>query len=139
MAMKCQKRNGNNKREKSQINEREKMNFATVSQIIPSATSMTIPKVPIATRAELLQIHAYVAHAQNQEQRKPGTYRYELSRVLKANNLPSIIIPDDKHEIISNNAQQQAASALTINVTKQDAGAHLKTPTLKRITSTESL
>ncbi len=108
---------------KKPINEREKMNFAIVSQIIPSATSMTIPKVSIVTKAELLKIHAYVAHAQNQEQRKPGTYEYEVNRVLKANSLPTIIIPDDDHEIISGNTQQQAASALAINVNKQDAEA----------------
>ncbi len=46
------------------------MNFATVSQIIPSATSMTIPKVPTVSKEELLKIHACVAHAQSKEQIK---------------------------------------------------------------------
>ncbi len=103
MAMNCQKRKEIIKEKRSQINERQKMKFATVSQIISSATSMAIPKVPTVTKAELLKIHACVDHAQNQEQRKPGTYKHELNRVLKANNLTTIIIPDDEQEIISNN------------------------------------
>ena len=80
-----------------------------------------------------------VAHAQNQEQKNPGTYKYELNRVLKANNLPTIIIPDDEQETNSDKTQEQAASALAINVTDQGAEAQLKTPKLKRIKSTESL
>ncbi len=135
MAMKCPKRKEIINEKRSKINERQKMSFTRVSQIISSATSMTIPKVPTVTKAELLEIHTCVAHAQTQEQREPGTYKYELNRVLKPNNLPTIIIPDDEKEINTDNTHQQTANALAINVAKPQ----LKTPTLKRISSIESL
>ena len=115
------------------------MTFASVSQIIPSATSMTLPQVPTVTKEEILEIHACVAHAQYKEQIKPGTYKYELNRVLKANNLPTIIIPDDEPDTSTDNTQQQKASAMPLNVTDQGAVAQVKTPKLQRIKSTESL
>ncbi len=139
MAMKCKKRKEKIKEKRSQIKERERMNFATVSQIIPSATSMTIPKVPTVSKEELLKIHACVAHAQSKEQIKPGTYKHELNRVLRANNLPTIIIPDEDDETLTENPEEQVASAMAINENEKEPETHPKTQTLKRTKSTESL
>lgn len=51
--------------------------------------------MPEITKEELLKISICVAHAQCKNQDKPGTCAYELNRVLMANNLPNIIIPED--------------------------------------------
>lgn len=52
-------------------------------------------KMPEITKEDLLKINICVAHAQCKNREKPGTYAYELNKVLKANNLPNIIIPED--------------------------------------------
>ena len=139
MAMRCPKRKEIIKEKRSQINEREKLSFATVSKIIPSATSMTMPQMPSVTKEELLKIHTCVAHAQNKEQIKPGTYKYELNRVLKANNLPTIIIPDDEQERNSDNTHKQTTSAVAVNVNEQGAESQLKPSNIQRTKSTETL
>lgn len=45
---------------------------------------------------ELLKFHLCVAHAQFQNQERPGSYTHELNNILRANNLPNIIVPDDR-------------------------------------------
>ncbi len=134
MAMKCQKRKDVIKEKRTQINEREKMTYANITQSVPSSANKIIPQTPIVTKEEILKIHTCVAHAENQDQKKPGTYKYELNRVLKANNLPTIIIPDDEHETNLAIAQEQTTS--TQSRTQTDL---TKTSHIKRFKSTESL
>ncbi len=95
MAMRCPRRKAIMKEKRNQTTERQKMNYANITQITPSATTMTNLQTPIVTKEEMLNIHICVAHAQNENQKKPSTYKYELNKVLKANNLPTIIIPDE--------------------------------------------
>ncbi len=45
----------------------------------------------------MLKINICVAHANYKNQERPGTYASELNKVLRANNLPNIIIPEDTY------------------------------------------
>ena len=95
MALKCPKRKEIVKNKRNQINDRQKMSYAAISQTTSSENKMPSFQTPIVTREELLKIHICVAHAQNQNQITPGTYSSVLNKTLKANNLPTIIIPED--------------------------------------------
>ena len=94
MAMKCKKTKDIIKDKRNQVNARQNMTYSNVTQAtIP--TQMPKYNMPLITKEEILQIHACVAHAQNKNLQNPGTYAMELNRTLKANNLPTIIIPED--------------------------------------------
>ncbi len=134
LAMKCQKRKDTIKEKRSQMNEKEKMSYANITQFIPSNARQTAPQTPIVTKEEILKIHTCVAHAQNKEQMNPGTYKYELNRVLKANNLPTIIIPDDENETNEGITQKQTSSTQNKAQTEPT-----NTSNLKQVQSTDSL
>lgn len=73
-------------------------------------------KLPTKTKEELLKIDICVAYAQSKNREKTGTYAYELNRVLKANNLPSIIILDDDDR---HNLRQQSRNRPNTELTTQ--------------------
>ena len=93
-AMKCPNRKQIIKEKRNQINERQHMTYANITQ---ASTPVTIlaPKIPMITKEELLKIHICVVHAQGRDQANPGTYSDELNRVLEENNLPKIKIPQE--------------------------------------------
>ncbi len=136
MAMKCIKRKEVIKEKRNQINERAKTSYANITQLNPTSTNMSIQlqQTPTVSKEELLKIHICVAHAENQDQKKPGTYQYELNRTLKANNLPTIIIPDEENENNPGKTQAQAAATSNTPQTEQNKTSHVK-----RAKSTESL
>ncbi len=117
MALKCPKRKEIVKNKRNQINERQKMSYATISQTTSSDNKMPNVQTPIVTKEELLKIHICVAHAQSQNQITPGTYSSELNKVLKANNLPTIIIPEESDETIEI-TQQETEIGATAKETK---------------------
>ncbi len=53
--------------------------------------------LPMITKEELLNINICIAHAQNKKQQKPATYATEFNIILTANNLPNIVIPEDRY------------------------------------------
>ena len=117
MAMKCKLRKSIIKDKRQRLNEASKKSYANVSQ--PSA-STNPTSTPIVTKEEILKIHICVAHAKSKEQENPGTYSTVLNNVLKANKLPTIIIPDD--DTIPVNSNNNAASASSqINITPEPA------------------
>ena len=89
--MKCSKRKQIIKEKRNQLKERQNMSYASITQTTPPAT-MPSYTTPLVTKEEILKIHLCVAHAQNKDQKNPGTYKAELNKVLKANKLPTIII-----------------------------------------------
>ncbi len=102
LAMKCKKRKQILKEKRNEVNERQKMTYSAISQTnLPSQMSST--KTPTVTKEELLKIHICVAHAQAKNQENPGSYSYELNKVLTANKLPNIIIPNDSNNVPLNN------------------------------------
>ena len=140
MAMKCKKRKEIIKEKRTEINDKQKMSYSSV--ISPSATASTNSNLlpPIVTKEEILKIHICAAHAQNQEQKKPGSYNYEFNRILKANNLPTIIIPPDEPEPTPNNTQtQQDEGAMAVDITDPEPPTQIKTSKITRTKSTESL
>ncbi len=94
LAMKCIKRKEIIKEKRSQVTEREKMSYANRSQTTLPPRMPTY-KIPEITKEELLKINICIAHSQAKKQEKPGTYASELNKVLTANKLPNIIIPND--------------------------------------------
>ncbi len=118
IAMKCSKRKEIVKEKRNQISERQKINHATISQTTPSAIKMPNFQTSSVTKEELLKIHIYVAHAQAKNQIKPGTYQFELNKSLKANNLPTIIIPEEPDTTIdiTEGQQNKGAMAMDANV-----------------------
>ncbi len=139
MAMKCKKRKEIIKGKRTEINEKQKMSYSSV--ITPSATasinSNFLP--PIITKEEILKIHICAAHAQNQEQKKPGSYNYEFNRILKINNLPTIIIPPEEPEQTPNNTQTQDEGAMAVAIADTDPETQIKTSKITKTKSTESL
>ena len=57
LVMSCSKRKETLKEKRSQANERQKMYYAGISQIIPSATTIPSFQTPTITKAELLKIY----------------------------------------------------------------------------------
>ncbi len=97
LAMKCLKRKDIIREKKTQYNDRQKMTYANITQstTAPKTPTYNIPQI---TKEEMLKIHICVAHAQVKNQEKPGTYAKELNKILKVNNLPDIIIPDEPED-----------------------------------------
>ena len=148
MAMKCNERKQILKEKRNEENERQKMTYSTVSQVNLPA-KMPIFKMPTITKEELIKINICVAHAQAKNQQSPGTYSYELNRVLKANSLPTIIIPNDSDNTYENIHTEQGNTSENIH-TEQDMGAmgtetetaekeSRTTPSLSRQSSYESI
>ncbi len=102
----------------------------TYSRITQATAPASLPNfnTPTITKEELLKINIRVAHAQFKNQEKPGTYKYELNRILKANNLPSIVIPDDTDIASDNINAQQAAGAMTTDVSSKEPETQIPTP-----------
>ncbi|RUM28021.1 MAG: hypothetical protein DSY42_09145 [Aquifex sp.] len=139
MAMKCGKRKEILKEKRNQITERQKMNYATISQITPSATTMPNFQTPTVTKEELLKIHICVAHAQNKDQITPGTYKSELNKMLKVNNLPTIIIPEEPDTTTNVTQGQQVVGAMAMDANDSESKPQARTPKLSRHSSTGSL
>ncbi len=78
------------------------MTFADITKGHSNITSQTLTKsftMPVVTKEELLKIHICIAHAHQKDVENPGTYGEELNKVLVANCLPKIIIPDDSNKV----------------------------------------
>ncbi len=98
-AMKCGKRKDIMKEKRTQEIKKQNNTYANIVQSLPFTSAQKL-NIPVITKEEILKIHICVAHAQSKNQEKPGCYSYELNRILKANNLPNITIPDDEDEPI---------------------------------------
>lgn len=94
LAMKCIKRKEIIREKRLQESDKQKMTYANIvhTNLPANLPSYTLPQI---TREELLKINICVAHARSKNQDKPGCYAHELNRVLRANNLSNIIIPDE--------------------------------------------
>ena len=87
------------------------MSYSSISQAtLPS--KMPTYKLPEITREDLLRINICMAHAQYKNKENPGSYANELNKVLKANNLPSIIIPEN-HNTQTQRLSKQADTGAT--------------------------
>ncbi len=105
LAMKCPKRKVILKDKRKQEIEKQKMTYSGVAQsqsIIPNQPMPQQFQVPQITKEEILKINICVSHAHYANIANPGTYSDELNKVLTANNLPNIIIPN------FNQSQQQS-------------------------------
>ncbi len=92
--MKCNKRKQIIKKKRTKEIGRQNMTYANITQatLSPKMLSFSMPQF---TREEMLKINICVAHANYKNQERPGSYASELSKILRANNLPNIIIPED--------------------------------------------
>ena len=125
LAMKCIKRKEILKVKRAQENEKQKMSYSSISQAtLPP--KMPTYKLPEITREDRLRINICVAHAQCKDKENPGSYANELNKALKANSLPSIIIPEDP------NTQTQKLSK------QADTGATCVEPQLQTQHNTSS-
>lgn len=127
LAMRCNKRKEILKEKRKQMNEKQNLTYASISQVTPKVT-MPNMKFPSITKEEILKIHICIAHAQGKDQKKPGTYKTELDKVLKANNLPTIIIPDDSDEITECTYDQAADVAGATKVKNSEVKETQPTP-----------
>ena len=95
--MKCPKRKFILKEKRKEEIERQKMTYADISKtqtnVLPQIKTQ-IYHVPQITREETLLINICVTHAHYRNQENPGTYSEELNKILTANKLPNVIIPD---------------------------------------------
>ena len=79
------------------------MTYANITQSnIPA--NISHHNFPQISKEELLKMNICVAHARCKNQEKPGSYAYELSRVLKANKLPTIVIPEEEVSTVESGA-----------------------------------
>ncbi len=138
MAMKCNKRKQILKEKRNEEIERQKMTYSTISQVNVPA-KMPSYKMPIITKEELLKINICVAHAQAKNHQNPGTYSYELNKVLKANSLPTIIIPDDSDKTTGSLYTEQSIGAISTDVESVESEIRATTPNLSRQSSSESM
>ena len=123
MAMKCPVKKALIKDKRKEEVEKSKMTFADTTtlrgtqqphtQALPSQQSYMI------TRDEALKIQMCFAHAHYKNIEKPGSYSDELNKILQANNLPSIIVPDTP------NSQD------ILHITPQTQHTQIKTKTFK--------
>ncbi len=82
----------------------------------------------------MLKIHICVAHAQVKNQEKPGTYGKELNKILKVNNLPDIIKPDESEDTADE--PEVGAIGQTTNLKPE---TKIKKPSISRQSSTGNL
>ena len=98
MAMRCTVKKTLIKEKRKDEIEKSKMTYAGTTQSGLTQhrhpVALHTPPTPIITKEEALLIHICVAHAHHRNIQNPGSYEAELNAVLKANKLPSIIIPD---------------------------------------------
>lgn len=95
--------------------------------------------MPEITKEELLKINICVAHAQGKNREKPGTYANELNKVLKANNLPNIIIPEDTDTNTQSLHEQQDAGATGVDAQIPEPEPRKSKPSLSRQSSSGEL
>ena len=117
--MKCSKRKQIIKEKRNQLKERQNMSYACVTQTTPPAT-MPSYTTPLVTKEEILKIHLCVVHAQNKDQKNPGTYKAELNKVLKANKLPTIIIPDEPEDNNESSRTETVKGAMATEQSKPE-------------------
>ncbi len=127
LAMECAKGKEIIKEKRNQVKERQNMTYSRITQATAPA-SLPIFNTPTIIKEELLKINICVAHAQFKNQEKPGTYKYELNRILKTNNLPSIAIPDDTDIASDNINAQQAAGTMATTVSNKEPETQIPTP-----------
>ncbi len=114
MSMKCTiKKAIINAKRKAEI-ERNKVTYSELTQLrVPQHPAHTLPPPPQPTynitREETLKINIYAAHAHYRSMESPGCNVDELNKILKANQLRTIIIPDtpDSQHIYTNTTEQQ--------------------------------
>jgi len=98
LAMKCKLRKSIIKEKRKQETERTRMTFSEATRISGTQYITNHQKLapqPVLSREDLLKVNICVTHAHFKNKENPGTYAEELNKVLTANNLPNIIIPDD--------------------------------------------
>ena len=99
MAMKCKLRKEIIREKRKEEQERQKGTYAqaAATKIVGQHATYSGPfqhTTPFITREEYLKINICIAHAHQKNIETPGTYAEELNKVLTANKLPSIIIPE---------------------------------------------
>lgn len=96
LAMKCIKRKEILKEKRREEKEKQNMTYAGITRSgnnpIPTNVQPIIPQI---TKEEVLKINICVSHARSKNIENPGCYSEELNKILKANNLPNIIIPEE--------------------------------------------
>ncbi len=138
LAMKCPKRKEIIKNKRAQQNVKQNMTHSNITQSFkpPKMPTFNIPQV---TKEEVLKIHICLAHAQIRKG-QDHNYEVELNKVLKANNLPSITIPNENlaqsvegamslplaHEVTSTPQQGLSRQSSLSNLTARGEGATSK-------------
>ncbi len=83
---------------REEIKKKQNMNYADITRRqgnVSAQQPVTRYIYPDITKEETLKINILcVAHAHYKNLEKPGTYGEELNKVLTANNLPNIVIPE---------------------------------------------
>ncbi len=93
--MKC-KKGKRIMKEKKKAREGEELDI--LCRYIFSTTTEPKPhSAPLITREETLKSNICVAHAHCKKLEKPVSYEEEMNKVLKLNNLPTIIIPKNSN------------------------------------------
>ena len=95
-------------RKKAKEEKRREKQTTTYSQITQNNPTQNIPKVNLIDRETNLKIHSCMTHAHYLNSVNPGTFNIELQKLYKANNLPTIIIPEDPPSKLILNLNQQA-------------------------------
>ena len=117
MAMKCTAKKELIKEKRKEENRKSKMTYSAITNMTSTqyqSQPLPPPTQPVhnITREETLKINICVAHAHYRNIEKPGSYAEELNKVLKANHLPTIIIPDspNSQDICTNTTDEQISS-----------------------------
>ncbi len=114
LAMKCPKRKAIMREKKKEETEREKTTFSDIMRA-PQQQVTHRHTPPEVTKEEALKINICVAHAHYKNLENPGSNRTVLNKILAANNLPTIVIPEcpDSTKIYKEQQQQKARTEST--------------------------
>lgn len=96
LAMKCQKRKDIIKAKRLQETQKQNMTYSSIAQttLPPKMSTFTSPQ-NLINREDLLKINICIGLAESRNKNSPGTFALELNNALKANNLPTITVPDE--------------------------------------------
>ena len=122
--------------------ERQKMTYANISKNltnIPSQIKTQYYTAPQITREETLKINICVAHAHYKNLENPGTYGEELNKILTANNLPNIIIPEcpNSSRVFTTQSQEPQPQASKLEITPRSQNRRSSLSGKNKITVTK--
>ncbi len=90
--MRCSKRKEIIEVKRKQERERNNITYVNVTKTNTQPDSY---RPPINTTEDMLRLNTWILHAHYRNIENPGTYKAELDKILKLNNLSNIKIPEN--------------------------------------------